>query len=59
METNLIAIDVKLAGQVTAGNTAYLDPGDDIIEVLKDISKTKTIIGFEWDGNNKFGVLVA
>lgn len=60
METSnqISALDVKLAGDIKSSEIAWLDPGEDVVAALKDIQKTKKVIGFEWDGE-KFGIIIA
>lgn len=52
------AIDVTLTGDIKSSGTAWLDPGEDVVTALNDIAKTKLVVGFQWDGAQKFGVIV-
>lgn len=52
------AIDVSLSGEVKSSDIAWLDLGEDIVAVLKDIQNTRTVVGFEWTGE-RFGVILA
>lgn len=54
----LSAIDVSISGQVQSKGVVYGVLTGELLKLFQEVADNEVIVGFEWDGTDKFGIIV-